>query len=662
MPYGLMLLVWLGPQAEGAETIREQLTLPKGRIDVVLDSDMYNEVDDQFALAYALHSADRIDLKAVCAAPFKNHRSTSASDGMERSYNETLRVLEILQRSSDEFVFRGSKTFLPDRHTAVDSPAARRIIELAKQDRQGPLVVVGLGAATNIASALLIEPTISDRIMVVWIGGHPYDWDHARDFNLNQDIAAAQVLFGVGVPLVHVPAGDVAASLTISLPELEIGLKGKSPIADALYRNVEMYYQETAANKGQPRSGSNAWRKVIWDIATIAWLVDPENAVTSQIVTRPLLTDAGNWQQATHRYPVRVAVRLDRERIYTDLFAKLGRPYLPSPTIGGVEFDFRTHRRLAQGSDNWPTTWADDGNLYAVWGDGGGFDGTNSKGRVTLGVARIEGDADNYVGKNVWGGFEPEHAATFGGKSYGILSVDTTLAMWLVPQPGPHLSECRLAQSGDRGQTWQQADWAFRFDQGLSIPTFLNFGRNNAGARDEFLYSYFIEPQWGPKTPAESQYGFEVHKPGRIHLARVPKRQMMQRDRFEFFAGRDDKNQPTWTRSIGDKQAVFRDDNGVGWNVSVSFNAGLNRYLLATEHSATHDGKFGLFDAPQPWGPWTTVAYEDHWAEGHLEVSTFYWNFPTKWQSSDGRTFTMVFTGKNSNDSWNTVAGRFLRR
>lgn len=337
-------------------------------------------------------------------------------------------------------------------------------------------------------------------------------------------------------------------------------------------------------------------------------------------------------------------------------------PYPASSVIERVEFEFKTHRRLAEGSDNWPTTWAADGNLYTVWGDGGGFGGSNSTGRVTLGVARIEGDAGNYSGRNVWGGLQPEHPAQFGGKSYGILSVDKMLYMWVVPQPGPHLRECRLASSGDHGATWQQADWAFSFKDGLTIPTLLNFGKDYADARDRFVYSYFIEPQWGPVTPAGSKFGFEVHKPGRIHLARVPQNNILQRDHYEFFAGLDAAGQPTWSARVIDKQPVFRDDNGVGWNVSVSYNAGLNRYFLATEHTQTHAGRFGLFDAPQPWGPWTTVAYDNNWGAGYIEESAFYWNFPTKWLSADGRRFTMVFTGKSSNDSWNTVAGRFQLR
>jgi hypothetical protein len=223
-------------------------------------------------------------------------------------------------------------------------------------------------------------------------------------------------------------------------------------------------------------------------------------------------------------------------------------------------------------------------------------------------------------------------------------------------------STCRLAHSTDHGATWRRADWAFQFEDGLTIPTLLNFGRDYAGARDDYVYSYFIEPHWGPRTPPDSKYGFEVHKPGRIHLARVPKRQILQRDRYEFFAGLSDDGKPRWTANIADKQPVFRDENGVGWNMSVSYNAGIGRYLLATEHTATHAGKFGLFDAPQPWGPWTTVSYDDNWGSGHVEVSAFYCIFPTMWLSSSGRRFTMVFTGKNSKDSWNTVAGTFTLR
>jgi len=335
-------------------------------------------------------------------------------------------------------------------------------------------------------------------------------------------------------------------------------------------------------------------------------------------------------------------------------------PYPHSPVIDRVEFDFTTHRRLAEGSDNWPTTWADDGHLYAAWGDGGGFGGSNSKGRVLLGVARIEGGATNYVGKNVWGGFQAEHPVQFDGKSYGLLSVDGTLYMWVSHQPNPHLGACQLASSKDHGATWQRADWSFKFDDQLTVPTFLNFGRDYAGARDGYVYSYYIHPTWGPGRSPTGPYGFDVHKPGRIYLSRVPNGAVLDRSKYEFFAELSPDGKPVWSANLMDKRPVFTDPNGVGWNLSASYNPGLRRYLLCTEHSVTHAGKPGIFDAPEPWGPWTTVAYEEDWGKGHIEVSTFYWNFNPKWLSADGMDFTMVFSGKNSNDSWNTVKGRFV--
>jgi hypothetical protein len=334
-------------------------------------------------------------------------------------------------------------------------------------------------------------------------------------------------------------------------------------------------------------------------------------------------------------------------------------PYPQSRVIAGVEFDFSTHRRLAPGSDNWPMTWADDGHQYTAWGDGGGFGGTNQQGRVALGVARIEGGPEDYTGTNVWGGVEAENPAQFEGKSYGILSLDGVLYMWVGCQPGKHLRWCQLAWSADHGAHWKLADWRFRFEDHLTIPTLLNFGQDYAGARDEYVYSYYIHPTWGPDQAPGGNYGFDVHRPGRVYLSRVPKARLLERGSYEFFAGLDQNGEPRWSRNLASKAPVFEDPNGVGWNLSVSYAASLNRYLLCTEHAATHVGKLGIFDAPAPWGPWSTVAYEDAWGAGSIEVSAFYWSFPNKWLASDGR-FTMVFTGKNSNDSWNTVQGRFL--
>ena len=66
------------------------LEVPTGKVDVVLDTDTYNEIDDQFAVAYMLRSDDKLNCKAIYAAPFFNNKSTGPKDGMEKSYLEIL--------------------------------------------------------------------------------------------------------------------------------------------------------------------------------------------------------------------------------------------------------------------------------------------------------------------------------------------------------------------------------------------------------------------------------------------------------------------------------------------------------------------------------------------------------------------------------------------
>jgi hypothetical protein len=331
-----------------------------------------------------------------------------------------------------------------------------------------------------------------------------------------------------------------------------------------------------------------------------------------------------------------------------------------------VKFDWSTHKREAPGSDNWPTTWADDGHQYTAWGDGGGFGGTNSLGRVSLGFARVEGDWNNYRGVNVWGGQGAPHAATFRGKSYGLICVGGVFTMWVTQiQKEEPFKDVRLAVSTDHGASWKLADWAFTREESVMVPTICNFGRDYAGARDEFVYHYLIRFRslTGPDNYEDKASYLNVQRPGAIDLARVPKEKMLERSSWTFYTGRDAAGNPRWTSNLAERQPVFEDAaGGVGWNLSVSYNAGLKRYLLLTEHGESHRGKPGIFDAPEPWGPWATVLYEEAWGNGHILLNTFTWLIPTKWQSADGKSFSLIFSGRKENDSWNMVRGEFVLR
>ena len=293
------------------ETRLALLAPPTGPVAMVLDTDTYNEIDDQFALVYALLSPN-LQVEAIYAAPFHNERSSGPADGMEKSYEEILRILERLSLSPEGLAWRGSTRYLPSRNEPVVSPAAEDLIAKARKPRQGPLYVLAIGAITNVASALLLAPDIASKIVVVWLGGHPHYWPNTDEFNLRQDVAAAQVMFDCGVPLVHIPCYNVAEHLRTTLVEIGAFVRGKGAIGDYLYDTFEACHDDHFA-----------YSRVIWDISTVAYVNCPA-WVTTILCPSPVLRDDVTWgPEEEGRHLIRVAQRVNRDAIFRDLFRKL---------------------------------------------------------------------------------------------------------------------------------------------------------------------------------------------------------------------------------------------------------------------------------------------------------------------------------------------------
>ncbi|MDA0836902.1 MAG: nucleoside hydrolase [Planctomycetota bacterium] len=288
----------------------EALNPPQGKISLVLDTDTYNEIDDQFAVVYSI-LADELDVEAIYAAPFQNYRSSGPGDGMERSYEEILRLLERLDHPADNFVYRGSEVYLSAANQPVESEAARNLVERALADREGPLYVLPIGAITNIASAILMEPSMIERIVVVWLGGHPHNWRTTNEFNLGQDIHASRLIFDCGVPLVQIPCKNVAEHLRTTMPEMERYVKGKGAIGDYLFEIFKDYGKDKFA-----------WSKVIWDISTVAWLINSD-WIPTVLTHSPILTDQITFSHDPSRHLMRVAIDANRDAVFGDFFKRL---------------------------------------------------------------------------------------------------------------------------------------------------------------------------------------------------------------------------------------------------------------------------------------------------------------------------------------------------
>jgi len=290
------------------------LAPPRGVVRAVLDTDTYNEIDDQFALVQMLLSPDRIRLEAIYAAPFFNDRSTGPGHGMELSYQEILQLLERLDVSPAGLVHRGVTDYVGSSRTARAAPAVDDLIARARASSpESPLYVVAIAAISNVASALLLAPDIADRIVVVWLGGHALEWPNQREFNLKQDVGGAQVLFDSGVPVVNLPCMGVVSHLHSSVPEIERYVEPFGEIGRFLAMRFKQY-----ARDGQYRG----WSKEIWDMAPVGWLLEPDWAPTVLVPT-PILTEQVTYSVDRNRHPMRYATYIRRDPILQDFFAKL---------------------------------------------------------------------------------------------------------------------------------------------------------------------------------------------------------------------------------------------------------------------------------------------------------------------------------------------------
>ncbi len=307
-------------RAQPADLERRLALPPPGQMRVVLDTDTFNEIDDQYAVAYSLLSPDRMDVEAIYAAPFVNNLSPTAAIGMERSYQEILRLLAFFPDVDESIALRGSDRYFESVDRPIDSPAARDLIDKAMNGGDEPLYVLTIGGPVNVSSAMLMEPRIKDRIVVVWLGGTTHYWPFAREFNLQQDVIASQVLFDSGVPLVQIPTKNVSEHLRTTVPELTEQLQGRSLLGDYLLGQF-LQYASRAMNRGQ-RAGIYPYSKVIWDISAIAWLINPD-WVPSEIVDSPVLTDDMRWESGAGRHPIRVANNVFRDAVFHDVFEKL---------------------------------------------------------------------------------------------------------------------------------------------------------------------------------------------------------------------------------------------------------------------------------------------------------------------------------------------------
>lgn len=286
----------------------KMLEYPQGRIDIVIDTDAATEVDDPFAIAYALLSPERLSIRAVYAAPFAmNDRTSDPAEGMEMSYKEIKNIFRLCGKNS-EHIYRGCYRFGLNQ----SSPASEHLARLANTySSQRPLYVLALGASSNIANAILRYPDIREKIVIVWLAGNDFD-DTPNVYNIYEDPESARLIFDSGVPLVHVPCEPVTSHLLTNIPELEHCIGKRNPLCNYLTKIVKEFTEEPFA-----------WSKPLWDVGAAAYLID-QNYTLCETTTAPIITSDLKWSRDYKRHLIKNVKKVRRDEIFRDLFTKLG--------------------------------------------------------------------------------------------------------------------------------------------------------------------------------------------------------------------------------------------------------------------------------------------------------------------------------------------------
>ncbi len=282
----------------------------KEKLNVILDTDVYNECDDQFAITYMIKNQDIFNIEAITVAPYSNkEKNETVVSGREKSYNEILKICNWLKFNTTNKVFKGATDYMSNCYDE-NNDAVSKIIEIALKNNK--TYIMAIGAITNVALAIKKEPKIIDRIEVIWLGGHSLLQKNNLEFNFMQDISAVKVVFNSKVKLTIIPCKNVASNLITSIYELNYYLKDKSELCNYL---IDRFYDD----------GYNGIqkRRVIWDISVIAYMIN-KDWFTSENISCPNINDDTSYELTIDNHKITMVNYIDVNKVYEDLFKKLG--------------------------------------------------------------------------------------------------------------------------------------------------------------------------------------------------------------------------------------------------------------------------------------------------------------------------------------------------
>ena len=304
-------------------------TVPeKKRVRMIVVTDCKNEADDQFALTHHLLTP-MFDVRGIIAAHFETEKQRYGEAGktVYASFEEIEKIVNLLKLPQKPPIVIGAERPMPDAYTPVDSAGARMIISEAMKEDDLPLFVALLGAATDMASALLLKPEIANRLTMLWIGGGDYP-DGGWEFNLAQDIHAVNILFSSQAQLWQVPRSTYK-QMNVSLSELRYRVSVHGHIGAYLFQQMVNLNDSLGENPGFPHGES--W--CLGDQPTVGLLLEDKGKKSYDLLPAPKVDETFAYIQQSSNRLIRVYHTLDVRMTMEDFYAKLALYAMDHPDL-----------------------------------------------------------------------------------------------------------------------------------------------------------------------------------------------------------------------------------------------------------------------------------------------------------------------------------------
>lgn len=316
--YGIMTLIMDTPFNRKVNNIKRVydwkeiydfvINYKKKKINVILDTDTYNECDDQFALAYMLKNQDLFNIEAITVAPY-SHKNCTVIQGRENSYNEIIKICKWSNFDTTNRVFLGAEDYICNGCTE-NNDAANKIIHIGLNNDK--TYIIAIGALTNVALAIKKEPKIIEKMEIIWLGGHSLLQKNNLEYNFKQDIEAVKIVFNSKIKLTVIPCKNVASNLVTSIYELNYYLKDKNELCNYL---INKFHDDGYHGIQE--------RRIIWDISAVAYLINKSWFEIDEISCPNINVDT-SYEITDNKHKITMISYINVNKVYSDLFKKLG--------------------------------------------------------------------------------------------------------------------------------------------------------------------------------------------------------------------------------------------------------------------------------------------------------------------------------------------------